>query len=880
MSAHPRVLGPQSLVVRPESAHAGLDLLNALTNVTAQHLRLVAMDPDVSFARLGLDSLGCIELAAAIEAALGVTVPIDAVTEASTIRSLAAAVLAPAPANEIERMRADAVLPPDIVLRARPERRRTSADLMTARHVLLTGATGFLGREILDRLVAHTGAHVTCLVRQPRALSSNVDRVDTVAGDLSRPRAGLSLEDWTRLVASVDTICHAGAAVNWIGSYAALHDVNVGGTRELLRLAIDADAAFHFVSSVSVCYSTRGPMRVDEDSDPMAPIDGLHFGYAQTKAVAEALVRQAAARGLRTHIYRPALLSGHSRTGHFNAGDMLTALIAGCVRMGAAPDLDWSLDALPVDAAAEMIVRLSGTPASLLHLVHPRPRHWRECVLWMRVYGYNVRLVPYREWTARLRDGARAPGHPLYALRPFFLDERDEGLTIPELHEDRRRPHLDAGRTHTLIAAANVQVTPLDAALLDTYFRAFVEEGVLPPKGGTDGTGIAYGTGTPCLPPIGGRTLARALLEQAGCSTDDLSVTPFGCHSSIISELTAWRAGAATGVFDVTAGGARYVLKVKPHADEAYEVGAALADVCGVGDAYRAHGRGLGIDGGHERELALYRSADIIGPSHMPRLFAAYADTSSRTWAMLLERMEDTLVIDAVDRPHLWTREHVHTAIDGLASIHARSSARIDGLRAQPWMNAPRTTATMEKMRPLWRALAHQAAPRFAASAGNRLVGIHTRLIDDIASWRPMLDAAPHTLIHNDFNPRNVAIRAAGGQPTLCAFDWELATIGAPVRDLAEFLCFVLPASVDTETVEALVARHRDAFASTAGIRVNRDEWQAAFAAALAEFLIDRLAIYALVDRVKPQRFLPRVLCRWLALFRGHAQLLPSSLEP
>ena len=44
---------------------------------------------------------------------------------------------------------------------------------------------------------------------------------------------------------------------------------------------------------------------------------------------------------------------------------------------------------------------------------------------------------------------------------------------------------------------------------------------------------------------------------------------------------------------------------------------------------------------------------------------------------------------------------------------------------------------------------------------------------------------------------------------------------------------------------------------------VDRAAWQEAFASALAELLVDRLSVYAMVHRVRPQRFLPRVLRTW-----------------
>src|SRR6185503_19304130 len=130
---------------------------------------------------------------------------------------------------------------------------------------------------------------------------------------------------------------------------------------------------------------------------------------------------------------------------------------------------------------------------------------------------------------------------------------------------------------------------------------------------------------------------------------------------------------------------------------------------------------------------------------------------------------------------------------------------------------AARTTASVQAMEPLWRALADHAAPMFAGWAGPAVPAAQRALIDRIAAWRPALDAAPHTLVHNDFNPRNVCLRRAAGAWRLCVFDWELAAIGTPMRDLAEFLCFVSPAGRDRASIEQLIDRHAGRFAAVAG---------------------------------------------------------------
>ena len=154
-------------------------------------------------------------------------------------------------------------------------------------------------------------------------------RLDIVSADLARPMLGLEPGTAAALADRADAICHAGATVNWVQSYRSLRAANVAGTLELLRIAARRGTPFHFVSSLSVCYSTTAPQSVDETYDPLPDLAGLHLGYAQTKVVAETLVREAGRRGLAVAIYRPSLISGHSESGAFNRDDILARVVSG-----------------------------------------------------------------------------------------------------------------------------------------------------------------------------------------------------------------------------------------------------------------------------------------------------------------------------------------------------------------------------------------------------------------------------------------------------------------------------------------------------------------------------------------------------------------------
>jgi len=134
------------------------------------------------------------------------------------------------------------------------------------------------------------------------------------------------------------------------------------------------------------------------------------------------------------------------------------------------------------------------------------------------------------------------------------------------------------------------------------------------------------------------------------------------------------------------------------------------------------------------------------------------------------------------------------------------------------------------------------------------------------SDWWSALDAMPRTLIHHDFNSRNIGIRLIANEPHLVAYDWELATIGAPQRDLAELLCFVLPPDVPQTTVSDAIERHRVMLERQSGRPLSPALWRDGFRSALADLLVARLAFYALVDRVRPQAFLPRVVSTWTRL--------------
>jgi hypothetical protein len=547
--------------------------------------------------------------------------------------------------------------------------------------------------------------------------------------------------------------------------------------------------------------------------------------------------------------------------------------------MGCAPDLDWTLDALPVDVVARDILAQSPRRGTV-HLMHPRPRHWRECVLWMRLYGYPLTLLPYHAWLRRLETELRAAGsgsrHPLAPIEHLLFDrpEGAKGFTIPELYEDSRRAHVTS-RPIASRRSADRGGIDLDAHLLNRYFNAFVAAGHLDPPPVRAGETSRHAE--PSSLPFDARFFTRAFAARPDVSVTAAAPLERGSGESILGELTAWRSPRPTGVFhyalDTVERGTPYrrdvLLKVKARDTDAIAVGNALSGLCDerIGRGYAKWSHRLGLSMSHVRELAIYAQADARFTEHSPALVGSIHDETAGLWAVVLEYLTDGVLLNAVNAPQRWTPAAIETAITGMSRLHAIWYGRRDQLARQPWIGWIQTAAGATAMSDLWDPLAHHARASFCGWTDSSMWPIHRTLVARIAHWWPHLESQTATLIHNDFNPRNVCLRPAGQSFRLCAYDWELATVGAPQRDLAEFLCFVLTPDIPDDQIDRWIDRHRMMLERESGISINPAAWRIGFAAALYDVLVARLTMYALIDRVRRQPFLPRIVRTWRRLY-------------
>ena len=450
--------------------------------------------PDEAFTDLGGDSLSALTFGNLLREIFDVDVPVGViVSPASDLTSIAAYIEAQRGSgatrptyDSVHGRDATEVHARDLTL----DKFLDEATLATApslpktghevRTVLLTGATGFLGRYLalqwLERMHLVDGK-VICLVRAKdddtarqrldatfdsgdmkllehyRSLAA--DRLEVLAGDKGEANLGLDDATWQRLADTVDLIVDPAALVNHVLPYSQLFGPNVVGTAELIRIALTTRIKrFVYVSTVGVGDGIEPGTFVEEaDIRQMSPTrkiaDNYANGYGNSKWAGEVLLREAHDLcGLPVSVFRcDMIMADTTYAGQLNVPDMFTRMMLSLVATGIAPYSFYELaadgkrqrahfDGLPVEFIADAISTLGVDVVEGFETYHVMNPHddgisMDTYVDWLIEAGYQIARVPdYAAWLARFETTLR--GLP---------DKQRQASLLPLLHNYQEPEH-------------------------------------------------------------------------------------------------------------------------------------------------------------------------------------------------------------------------------------------------------------------------------------------------------------------------------------------------------------------------------------------------------------------------------------------------------
>ncbi|OBH80105.1 oxidoreductase [Mycobacterium mantenii] len=451
-------------------------VLQTVSRAAAAMLGAAAGDlsPDAHFTDLGGDSLSALTFGNLLREIFDVDVPVGViVSPANDLAAIADYIEAERQGSKrptfaaVHGRGATTVRAGDLtldkfldeaILAAAPSLPKPATEVRT---VLLTGATGFLGRYLaldwLERMDMVDGK-VIALVRaksdaeararldktfdsgDPKLLAHYqklaADHLEVIAGDKGEANLGLDQQTWQRLADTVDVIVDPAALVNHVLPYSELFGPNALGTAELIRIALTSkQKPYTYVSTIGVGDQIQpGTFVENADIRQISATreinDNYANGYGNSKWAGEVLLREAHDLcGLPVSVFRcDMILADTTYAGQLNLPDMFTRLMLSLVATGIAPGSFYELDAdgnrqrahydgLPVEFIAAAISTLgtqitdSDNGFQTYHVMNPYDDGigLDEYIDWLVEAGYSIeRIADYSEWLRRFEMSLRA----------------------------------------------------------------------------------------------------------------------------------------------------------------------------------------------------------------------------------------------------------------------------------------------------------------------------------------------------------------------------------------------------------------------------------------------------------------------------------------
>jgi len=343
----------------------------------------------------------------------------------------------------------------------------------------VTGATGFIGRHLVERLLEREG-DVHVLVREGsqgklddlrERWGENAERVKPVTGDLSEPGLGVSEEDRERLK-GVEHFFHLAAIYDMTADEERNRRLNVNGTHNAIDLANALEAAhFHHASSIAVAGEYEGHFTEDNFDEGQK----LSHPYHRTKFEAEKLVRQRVTGPWR--VYRPSIVVGNSETGEMDKIDGPYYFFKAIQKARDALPQWFPLvgievgktNIVPVDYVAAAMDHIAHQPdldGQAFHLVDPKMRPAGEVINVFASAGHAPRVAVRvdKKMTDMLPKGVLS-----YAMKlPALKDVRrsilaDLGIPDSILEHVGLKPTFDARDTKRALQGSGIELPPLES---------------------------------------------------------------------------------------------------------------------------------------------------------------------------------------------------------------------------------------------------------------------------------------------------------------------------------------------------------------------------------------------------------------------------------
>lgn len=272
-------------------------------------------------------------------------------------------------------------------------------------------------------------------------------------------------------------------------------------------------------------------------------------------------------------------------------------------------------------------------------------------------------------------------------------------------------------------------------------------------------------------------------------------------------------------------------------ADVLVKGGIEVADVAGLLGRTELHNT-------HMKEIQVFRMQKTVPAfTHvLPIVYGTYVDDERGQYLVLEEFLTDAYVMQDYRDISFWDGDAIEACVRDFSVMHSAYFGRYDALVGEGWLGPTLDAATMQALAPLWSAYAEKLRHYVGTLFDESYLAAHRRWIATIPDWWGRIDAMKKTLIYNDAQIRNLAVRTPGKAPHLVLFDWECTSIQLPQRDLVEFLSYSISDRISDAELMALVETARAELAQRSGQPIEAREWLEGCLYAVWDLHVNRMA--------------------------------------
>jgi hydroxymethylglutaryl-CoA reductase (NADPH) len=257
--------------------------------------------------------------------------------------------------------------------------------------------------------------------------------------------------------------------------------------------------------------------------------------------------------------------------------------------------------------------------------------------------------------------------------------------------------------------------------------------------------------------------------------------------------------------------------------------------------------------------------------TYIPQFYGEYRNEKREIFLFVIEYLDPAQLhlFNSGNSPEQWTSVHIEEGI--------RTAQHFHRLFREKGLIADRVKFIKREFEP-WKAnpLYNKLVSLLIAEEKDPLRKVELENLLDASLHLEKLNekiAVQKTIVHNDYNPRNIAVRKNGA---LAVYDWELAVLDYPHRDIVEFLSFVFTEDYAEEELMRYLDFH---YQFNRSENPSRSDWYLTYEYAIIEFIITRAVFYEVAGIVVKYEFSRRILdnaLKMLRILRSNDQQLPQ----